>query len=236
MHVRLLLLGLLLPASTFAQARVVVQPPAIRVEIAPPVPIVEAPPPPPSPQHVWTGGHWAFRDGRYGWVPGTYVVAPEPAARWVPARWVAREGGWYFEPGRWATVASPWPPPQPPPPPQAPPPPGYAPAPGYPPPPPPGPVRPPARAVLSAKEIHADVVRARVIYATEVHARDGRVGVVVKLHGKPPKLKGAPEIEQREVMADTIYAKEIQANWIEADEIHAKQVKIGRREREDDDD
>lgn len=226
MRVRLLLLGLLLPVSTFAQARIVVQSPSIRVEIAPPAPIVEAPPPPPSPQHVWTGGYWEFRDGRYVWAPGSYVVAPQPAARWFPARWVAREGGWYFEPGHFETVARPLPPP----PPQAPPPPAYA-------APPPAYAPPPAPPVLRAKEIHADVVRAHIIYATEVKARDGRVGVVVKLRGRPPK-PGGPEIEQREVVADTIYAKEIEARWVEADEIHAKQVRIGqeRREREDEDD
>src|SRR5512139_3096793 len=88
MSLRPLLLGLLLPATTLAQARIVVQPPSIRVEIAPPTPMVEAPPPAPSPQHVWTDGYWAFRDGRYVWVPGTYQLAPQPAARWVPARWV----------------------------------------------------------------------------------------------------------------------------------------------------
>ncbi len=225
MRVRLLLLGLLLPVSTFAQARIVVQPPSIRMEFAPPAPIVEAPPPPPSRQHVWTGGYWELRDGRYAWAPGSYVVAPQPAARWVPARWVAREGGWYFEPGHFETVARPLPPP----PHRAPPPPAYAaPPPAYPP--------PPAPLVLRAKEIRADVVRAHVIYATEVKARDGRVGVVLKLRGKPPKL-GGREIDRREVVADTIYAKEIEAGWIEADEIHAKQVRIGReRDDEDEDD
>lgn len=213
MTFRLVLLALLLPTSALAQARIVVQPPAVRVEIAPPSPIEEAPPPAPSPQHVWTGGYWTFRDGRYAWVPGAYVIAPQPAARWVPARWVARGRDWTFEPGHWITMAEA---PQP-----------------LPPPPPPRAAQPPRRlppvpAVVSARVIHADTVRARVIYAEEVRARDGRVGSVLKLHGKPPKGDRDDEIDEREVVADTIYAKRVEARWIEAEEIHAKHVKIGR--------
>ncbi len=204
---RPLLLAFLLPASVLAQATIVVQPPAIRVEIAPPAPIDEAPPPAPSPQHVWTRGYWTFTGGRYAWVPGAYVLVPEPTARWIPARWVGREGAWYFEPGHWVTAAVA----PPPPPPRAAPPPRL----------------PPVPAVVSAREIHAGTIRARVIYANEVRALDGRVGAVLKLHGKPPKGDDV-ELDQPEIVADTIYAKHIDARWIEAGEIHAKHVKIGR--------
>jgi YXWGXW repeat-containing protein len=208
-----LLLTLLLPASVLAQVRIGIQAPSLRVEVAPPAPIEEAPPPAPSPRHVWTSGYWTFQGGRYVWVPGSYVVAPQPAARWVPARWVPGQGGWYLERGHWETVAvAPQPPPPPPPPPR------------------PVPVRrpPPVPEVVRAGEIHAETVRAHVIYATEVHARDGRVGAVLKLHGKPPKMHDEDDIEDRDVEADTIYAREIHAEWIEADEIHAKHVRIGR--------
>jgi WXXGXW repeat (2 copies) len=208
MKTRLLVALLLLPASALAQASVVVQPPSIRVEIAPPAPIDEAPPPPPSPQHVWTRGYWTFTGGRYAWVPGTYVLPPQPASRWIPARWIARDGAWWFEDGHWvaATASPPPPPPRPAPPPRA----------------------PPVPAVVSARDIHAGTVRARVIYANEVRAVDGRVGAVLKLHGKPPKGEGDLELDQPEVVADTIYAKRIDARWVEAGEIHAKHVKIGR--------
>jgi hypothetical protein len=101
-------------------------------------------------------------------------------------------------------------------------------------PPPPGrpmpqpPPRPPPRTeVIEVKEIHASRVSARVIYAKEVKARDGRVGRIIK--GKPRREDwGGSELKVRTVSADVIYAKEIHADWVEAEEIHAKEVKLGR--------
>ncbi|WNZ61004.1 hypothetical protein QEG98_34625 [Myxococcus sp. MxC21-1] len=77
------------------------------------------------------------------------------------------------------------------------------------------------------KEIHASRVSARVIYAKEVKARDGRVGRVIR--GGPRREHwGSSELKSSTVSADVIYAKEIHADWLEADEIHAKEVKLGR--------
>lgn len=77
------------------------------------------------------------------------------------------------------------------------------------------------------KEIHASRVSARIIYAKEVKARDGRVGRIIR--GGPRRENwGGSELKTRTVSADIIYAKEIHADWIEADEIHAKEVKFGR--------
>ncbi len=96
-----------------------------------------------------------------------------------------------------------------------------APPPSQPPPP------PPSQDVLRVKEIHADRVYARIIYAKEVKARGGRVGRTYG--GKGGKENwGGNEIKAPEVSVEIIYAKEIHADWIEADEIHAKEVKIGR--------
>ncbi|WP_426752321.1 hypothetical protein [Myxococcus sp. Y35] len=94
---------------------------------------------------------------------------------------------------------------------------------------PPRPPRPPppSREVIEVKEIHASRVSARVIYAKEVKARDGRVRRVIR--GGPRRENwGGSELKTRTVSADVIYAKEIHADWIEADEIHAKEVKLGR--------
>lgn len=77
------------------------------------------------------------------------------------------------------------------------------------------------------KEIHASRVSARVIYAKKVHARDGRVGRIIR--GEPRRENwGGSELKTRKVSARVIYAKEIHADWVEAEEIHAKEVKFGR--------
>ncbi|AEI61972.1 hypothetical protein [Corallococcus macrosporus] len=77
------------------------------------------------------------------------------------------------------------------------------------------------------KEIHARRVSARVIYAKEVKARDGRVGRIVR--GEPRRENwGGSELKVRNVSADVIRAKELHADWLEADGIHAKEVRFGR--------
>ncbi len=81
--------------------------------------------------------------------------------------------------------------------------------------------------MLRVKEIKAERVYARVIYAKEVKARGGRIGRVYEGREKGGQ-RGEGEIKAPEVSAEIIYAKEIKADWIEADEIYAKEVKIGR--------
>lgn len=102
---------------------------------------------------------------------------------------------------------------------------------GYPPPPPPGRSQSPMHTrpadVIRVKEIKANVVRARVIYAKEIHARRGSIGIT---HGRSEKNEGwdTKELKTHEVAADVIHAKEIHADEIYADEVYAKEVKIGR--------
>lgn len=121
-NIVLVLLFATLPVSASAQAVFVQLPAGFRVEIAPPQLRVEVRPAAPSPGYSWVPGYWSYADGRYVWVPGSYIVAPQPGARWIPAQWVLRNGGWYFEPGRWAVgpavIAQPPPPAYVPPPPQ----------------------------------------------------------------------------------------------------------------------
>jgi len=69
---------------------------------APPAPQVEVIPVAPSPSHLWIGGYWAHRGGRWVWIGGTYVVRPAHRAHWEPGHWVVRSGGrWIWVPGRW---------------------------------------------------------------------------------------------------------------------------------------
>ncbi len=175
----LVLLLVAFPPSGSAQSVTVQLPVGFRVEIAPPQLRVEVPPPAPSHGHVWVAGYWSFSSGRYVWVPGSYVVAPQTGARWMPAQWVLRNGAWYFEPGRWEAGAAVISQPAPPPPYQRPPPP--APPPQYqqpPPPPPPYRQQPPPRrlsrdeAVQRAYQI-ASQHGLQVVSVREVEPGDG---------------------------------------------------------------
>ncbi len=80
---------------------------------------------------------------------------------------------------------------------------------------------------LRIKEIKAQRVSARVIYAKEIKARDGRIGRVIHVDGRPPGA-GQGELKVPDVHADVIHAVEIKCDWIEADEVYAKEVKLGR--------
>src|SRR5437763_11217921 len=55
----------------------------------------------PSPAHVWIRGFWAFRDGRWVWVPGHWERGPRIGAHWVEGHWVHRTRGWVWIPGHW---------------------------------------------------------------------------------------------------------------------------------------
>ncbi|WP_088287159.1 YXWGXW repeat-containing protein [Ideonella sp. A 288] len=67
--------------------------------------------PPPAPQyelvgvapvagHLWLGGYWGWRGGRYHWVPGQWA-APRHGHAWVPHGWGRVGRGWRFNPGYW---------------------------------------------------------------------------------------------------------------------------------------
>jgi len=78
------------------EIRVVIPPPAVRVEV---------PGPRPGPMHVWQDGHWLWRnDGRYVWHPGHWVLPPEGRTIWVRDDWANVAGAWHFVPGHWRAV------------------------------------------------------------------------------------------------------------------------------------
>lgn len=55
----------------------------------------------PTPEHVWVGGFWAFRDGRWVWIPGHWDRGPRVGAHWRAGHWAHRTRGWVWIEGRW---------------------------------------------------------------------------------------------------------------------------------------
>ena len=55
----------------------------------------------PSPAHVWVGGFWTYRDGRWVWIPGHWERGPHVGAHWSAGHWVHRPRGWVWVEGRW---------------------------------------------------------------------------------------------------------------------------------------
>lgn len=101
-------------------------------------------------------------------------------------------------------------------------------------PPPPGPpvvvVEPPAApaGALLAKEIKADYVRARAIYAREVKTSELRVGQVVRVHDREARGWGRGEsIRAGSVVGDEIYAGEVKARVVEAGILYVHELKVG---------
>lgn len=47
--------------------------------------------------YVWVNGYWAYRYGKYHWVPGRWVRASHPNKHWVPGHWQK----WGYNKYRW---------------------------------------------------------------------------------------------------------------------------------------
>ena len=74
-RLRLLFPALLLSLLPFAG---MAQGISVSVNLAPPeLPVYEQPAIP-SAGYLFTPGYWAWDDGEYYWVPGTWVLAPQP--------------------------------------------------------------------------------------------------------------------------------------------------------------
>lgn len=86
----------LLPLSAFAFVSV-----GISVNIAPPPLPVYVQPPCPVVGWIWTPGYWAWDDGDYYWVPGTWVAPPEVGFLWTPGYWGWNEGVYIWHAGYW---------------------------------------------------------------------------------------------------------------------------------------
>jgi WXXGXW repeat (2 copies) len=73
----------------------------VSINIAPPeLPVYEQPPVP-GPGYLWTPGYWAWGEGDYYWVPGTWVEAPEPGYLWTPGYWGWNDGVYIWNGGYW---------------------------------------------------------------------------------------------------------------------------------------
>ena len=55
----------------------------------------------PGPEFAWTPGYYAFGDGSYNWVGGTWGRPPREGLAWVEPRYLSVGGRYYFHPGRW---------------------------------------------------------------------------------------------------------------------------------------
>ncbi len=67
----------------------------------PPLPDYE-PPPVPDPNNIWIPGYWAWGEGGYYYVPGTWVAAPQPGLVWTPGYWGWQNGYYGWHEGYWA--------------------------------------------------------------------------------------------------------------------------------------
>jgi len=66
----------------------------------PPLPEYDQPPAPDE-DDLWTPGYWAWGDGGYYWVPGTWVTPPYYGALWTPPYWGFYGGRYGFHRGYW---------------------------------------------------------------------------------------------------------------------------------------
>lgn len=94
----LLLAALPLMTPQVASAGLVI---GLSVRIAPPLLPVYTQPPPPAPGYLWTPGYWAWSQGEYYWVPGTWVLPPAPGLLWTPGYWGWSGGVYVWHPGYW---------------------------------------------------------------------------------------------------------------------------------------
>jgi hypothetical protein len=90
----LFMLMLAIPAASFAGF-------GIAITIAPPPLPVYVQPPCPEPGYMWTPGYWAWGEGDYYWVPGTWVPAPSAGMLWTPGYWGWVGGSYRWNAGYW---------------------------------------------------------------------------------------------------------------------------------------
>ena len=91
-----LTLALAYGADPFAQTI------GVAITIAPPVLPVYVQPPVPAPGYIWTPGYWAYANGDYYWVAGTWVEPPQVGLLWTPGYWAASGDGFVWNAGYWA--------------------------------------------------------------------------------------------------------------------------------------
>jgi hypothetical protein len=73
----------------------------ISVNFGPPALPVYEQPLCPADGYIWAPGYWAFYDGDYYWVPGTWVQAPQVGFLWTPGYWAWGGNAFMFHEGYW---------------------------------------------------------------------------------------------------------------------------------------
>src|SRR5665213_357910 len=73
----------------------------VSVNIAPPALPVYEQPPLPAVGYLWAPGYWAWGDGNYYWVPGTWVEPPQPGLLWTPGYWGWSGDNYFWHEGYW---------------------------------------------------------------------------------------------------------------------------------------
>ncbi len=73
----------------------------VSVNVAPPALPVYVQPPCPEAGYLWSPGYWAWNDGAYYWVPGTWVEPPTVGFLWTPGYWGWQDGAYLWHAGYW---------------------------------------------------------------------------------------------------------------------------------------
>jgi hypothetical protein len=76
-----------------------VAPAVIAKPLAPPA--NDVPGQQPSPQHVWTPGHWQWGQGSYVWVAGRWEIPPASNSVWIAPQWREQGNGVVLREGYW---------------------------------------------------------------------------------------------------------------------------------------
>lgn len=85
-----------LPMSSFGFVSV-----GVSITVAPPALPVYVQPPCPAVGYIWTPGYWAWDDGDYYWVPGTWILPPSVGLLWTPGYWGWSSGFYVWHTGYW---------------------------------------------------------------------------------------------------------------------------------------
>jgi hypothetical protein len=77
-----------------------VAPSTVIVQAPPDLPVYDQPPCP-ADGYIWTPGYWAWANGDYYWIPGTWVQPPQSGYLWTPGYWVSSGTVFVFHEGYW---------------------------------------------------------------------------------------------------------------------------------------
>jgi hypothetical protein len=71
-----------------------------------PPPAIPAYEPPPAPEEndIWVPGYWAWGEGGYYWVAGTWTQPPQPDYLWTPGYWAFSNSAYMWHQGYWGTT------------------------------------------------------------------------------------------------------------------------------------